>query len=74
MVNVTHGGFLFVAAAQVPRLMDNFAAQDVRRYTLCRGIDADALAIALARDYGPLEHCFSRVLSRSSSHAGLSGA
>ena len=131
-VNVSKGGFMFAAAAQVPRLMDHFEAQDLRQYTPCRGMDTTALVTALAhthgelvlihpfregngrcvrllgslmalqagwppldfaplsgrgkpayfaaiqaamaRDYGPLERCFSRVLSRTSSRAGAPGA
>lgn len=53
-VNVSKGGFLFAAAAQVPRLMDNFEAQELAQFTPCRGMDAEALATALARTHGEL--------------------
>jgi cell filamentation protein len=53
-LNVSKGGFMFAAAAQVPRLMDNFEAQELRRFTPCQGMDATALATALARTHGEL--------------------
>lgn len=131
-VNVSKGDFMFAAAAQVPRLMETFEAQELTQFTPCRGMDAETLAAALARthgelvlihpfregngrcarllgwlmalqagwppldfaplsgrgkavyfasiqaalarDYAPLERCFSRVLARTYSRAGAPGA
>lgn len=53
-LNVSKGGFMFAAAAQVSRLMAEFEAKELARYTPCQGMDDDALAAALARTHGEL--------------------
>ena len=47
-VNVSKGGFMFAAAAQVPRLMDQFERGPLSEYTPCRFGERDELASALA--------------------------
>jgi cell filamentation protein len=47
-VNVSKSGFTFAAAAQVPRLMDQFESGPLREYTPCRFVRADEQATALA--------------------------
>lgn len=53
-VNVSKGGFLFAAAAQVPRLMAEYGAGDLARFTPCEGMDGKALAAALAHTHAEL--------------------
>lgn len=53
-LNVSKGSFLFAAAAQVPRLMETFEAQELRQYSPCRGMETQALATALARTHAEL--------------------
>ncbi|MEO5672662.1 MAG: Fic family protein [Ramlibacter sp.] len=50
-VNVSKGGFMFAAAAQVPRLMANFEQREMAQETPCQGMDATRLARALARTH-----------------------
>lgn len=127
-VNVSKGGFMFAAAAQVPRLMEIFGAAELADHTPCAGQSEASLVAALARthaelvlihpfregngrcarllgwlmalqagwppldftplsgrgkrayfaavqaalarDYAPLERCFSRVLARTTSRVG----
>ena len=45
---------MFAAAAQVPRLMEGFEAQELQQFTPCRTTDAEALAMALARTHAEL--------------------
>lgn len=47
-VNVSKSGFMFAAAAQVPRLMDEFERGPLHEYTPCRFSEADERASALA--------------------------
>jgi cell filamentation protein len=53
-VNVGKGGFLFAAAAQVPRLMAAFERRELAQETPCAGMDAARLAKALARTHAEL--------------------
>lgn len=53
-VNVSKGGLLFAAAAQVPRLMEAFAAGELREHTPCQGMDEARLISALARVHAEL--------------------
>lgn len=54
LVNVSKGGFLFAAAAQVSRLMADFESQELAGFTPCRGMDEAALVQALARTHAEL--------------------
>lgn len=47
-VNVNKGGFMFAAAAQVPRLMREFERRPLQEYTPCHDTHVDAQARALA--------------------------
>lgn len=47
-VNMGKGGFQFAAAAQIPRLLDSFEQQCLRRHTPCQGMDDVALVDAIA--------------------------
>lgn len=47
-VNLGKDGFMFAAAAQVPRLMREFERGPLRELTPCRAVGADAQAWALA--------------------------
>lgn len=47
-VNMGKGEFEFAAAAQVPRLLDEFERTCLERYTPCDGMDDDVLAEAIA--------------------------
>lgn len=53
-VNISKGGFMFAAAAQVPRLMAGFEAEELARCTPCAGMDAAGLVAALARTHAEL--------------------
>lgn len=53
-VNVSKDGFMFAAAAQVPRLMDAFEAQELAGCTPCEGMDEAALVAGLARTHAEL--------------------
>jgi cell filamentation protein len=53
-VNVSKGGLVFAAAAQVPRLMETFETRELALYTPCRGMDEPALVGALARTHAEL--------------------
>lgn len=53
-VNVSKGDFMFAAAAQVPRLMAAFEAEELARFTPCEGMDEAALVAALARTHAEL--------------------
>jgi cell filamentation protein len=48
-VNVSKGGFMFAASAQVPRLMAAFEAQELARFTPCERMNQPSLVEALAR-------------------------
>lgn len=47
-VNIAKGDFQFAAAAQVPRLMDEFEAGPLAAHTPCRNASADEIARSLA--------------------------
>ncbi len=47
-VNMGKGGFLFAAAAQIPRLMDKFDEDVLGRYTPCQSMTEQRLAEAIA--------------------------
>lgn len=53
-VNIAKGGFMFAAAQQVPRLMDEFDARYLHTLTPCVGMDDAALVAALARTHAEL--------------------
>lgn len=53
-VNIHKGGFMFAAAGRVPRLMSALGAQELAQFTPCLGMDATALAAALARTHAEL--------------------
>jgi cell filamentation protein len=53
-VNVSKGGFVFAAAAQVPRLMQMLEAEELARYTPCQEVDEVQLVTALARTHAEL--------------------
>lgn len=53
-VNIAKGGFMFAAAQQVPRLMNEFEARFLRPLTPCAGMDEVALVAALARTHAEL--------------------
>ena len=53
-VNISKGGFMFAAAAQVPRLMAAFEALELVPFTPCAGMDESALVAALARTHAEL--------------------
>jgi len=53
-VNVSKGGFMFAAAAQVPRLMAAFESNELARCTPCESMDEAALVAALARTHAEL--------------------
>jgi cell filamentation protein len=47
-VNMGKGGFLFAAAAQIPRLLDEFDEKCLQRFTPCAEQDAEALSEVIA--------------------------
>ncbi len=47
-VNLSKSGFMFAAAAQVPKLMQEFERGPLREYTPCRFEDGDQPSVALA--------------------------
>ncbi|MBI5618162.1 MAG: Fic family protein [Gammaproteobacteria bacterium] len=53
-VNVSKGGFMFAAASQVPRLMHEFEARELARYTPSKGLEEAALVEALAHTHAEL--------------------
>jgi len=53
-VNIAKGGFMFAAAQQVPRLMDELEARYLHSLTPCAGMDEAALVAALARTHAEL--------------------
>lgn len=53
-VNISKGGFMFAAAAQVPHLMETFEAEELARCTPCQGMSEAQLATALARTHAEL--------------------
>lgn len=53
-VNISKDGFMFAAAAQVPRLMAAFEAEQLARCTPCAGMDEPGLLAALARTHAEL--------------------
>ena len=53
-VNVAKGGFMFAAAAQVPRLMAEFGRKVLVKETPCAGMTPERLANALAHTHGEL--------------------
>ena len=53
-VNISKSGFMFATATQVPRLMADFEAQELTRFTPCAGMDEAGLIMALARTHGEL--------------------
>ena len=53
-VNASKGGFMFAAAAQVPRLLTEFGRDCLTRYTPATGGDAVALAEAIAITHAEL--------------------
>jgi cell filamentation protein, protein adenylyltransferase len=53
-VNLAKGELMFAAAAQVPRLMEQFERTELARHTPCIGMESDRLTRALARTHGEL--------------------
>jgi cell filamentation protein len=53
-VNIGKGGLMFAAASQLPRLMQSFERDELKRFTPCRGFDALKLAKALAQTHAEL--------------------
>lgn len=53
-VNIGKGGFVFAAAAQIPRLMDEFERKELATLTPCAGMDEQRLVAALARTHTEL--------------------
>lgn len=53
-VNIGKGGFLFAAAAQVPRLMEQFECKELAEETPCSGMEPERLVRALARTHAEL--------------------
>ena len=53
-VNIAKGGFMFAAAQQVPRLMQQFETGFLHPLTPCAGMDDAALVAALARTHAEL--------------------
>lgn len=53
-VNVSRGGFLFAAAAQIPRLMFDFERNTLAVETPCAGMNHARLTAALARTHAEL--------------------
>jgi cell filamentation protein len=47
-LNVSKGGFMFAAAAQVPRLLETFERDCLQKFTPCTASDGDALAESIA--------------------------
>ena len=50
-MNVSKGRFAFAAAGQIPRLMQMFERDCLRRHTPCSGKSVDELAAALAETH-----------------------
>lgn len=53
-VNIAKGGFMFAAAQQVPRLMQEFETRFLQALTPCAGMDEAGLVAALARTHAEL--------------------
>lgn len=53
-VNIGKGGFMFAAAAQVPRLMAQFERCELAEETPCNGMNSQRLAHGLARTHAEL--------------------
>lgn len=53
-VNVSKGGFLFAAAGQIPRLMDDLGRKELARCTPCAGMNEEQLLMALAQTHAEL--------------------
>jgi cell filamentation protein len=53
-VNVSKGGLMFAAAAQVPRLMAEFEVKELTEWTPGKGMDQPGLVAALARTHAEL--------------------
>ena len=53
-VNISKGGFMFAAAAQVARLMMALEQRELTRFTPCAGMDEATLVTALARTHAEL--------------------
>ena len=53
-LNISKGGFMFAAAAQVPRLMADFESRELAVHTPCRGMDEAALVTALSCTHAEL--------------------
>jgi cell filamentation protein len=53
-VNVSKGGFVFAAAQQVPRLMQDFETRFLRHLSPCSGMNEVTLVGALARTHAEL--------------------
>jgi cell filamentation protein len=53
-VNISKDGFLFAVPGQIPRLMSEFEAGPLRRFTPCRSSDLDRLSQALAVTHAEL--------------------
>lgn len=53
-INVSKSGFMFAAAAQVPRLMTGFGDNELAKFTPCVGMNDLELAAALARTHAEL--------------------
>ena len=47
-VNISKGGFMFAPSAQLPKLLDEFEAKYLTRYTPCIRMDEEQLAEAIA--------------------------
>jgi len=47
-VNMGKGGFVFAAAGQIPRLLEQFERNCLQRWTPCHGLGTDELAQAIA--------------------------
>lgn len=53
-VNLAKGSFMFAAARQVPRLMQEFEQGELAQQTPCYGMTLRRLAVALARSHAEL--------------------
>lgn len=53
-VNMAKGGFMFAAAPQIPRLMEEFERNELAAETPCAAMDTARLAQALARTHAEL--------------------
>lgn len=53
-INIAKGGFMFAAAAQIPRLMADFERGELSMWTPCAGMDEARLLTALTRTHAEL--------------------